>query len=93
MKPHDYKPVCRVHIDRRAASRRGLVTAANQAPKGALKLTGLPVPGALGYRPGPVEAWAARKVAERQPGGAIIVWQDDKHEYAHVYSRTSGLQA
>jgi hypothetical protein len=83
------KPVCTVHFNREAGARGGLVTAAKQAPKGALKLTGLPVPGAPGYRPGPVSAAAARKIAECQPGGAIIVWQGDEksREFAHVYSR------
>ena len=93
MKSHDYKPICLVHLDRQYAIRRGLVTAAKQAPKGALQITGLPVPGAPGYRPGPVLAWAARRIAEAQPGGAVIVWQDDKHEYAHVYSRPARMEA
>ncbi len=81
------KPVCAIHFHRGTTSRRGLVTVERQAPKGSLKLTGMPVPGCPGYRPSPISAEAARKVAERQPGGAIIVWQDPRHEYAHVYSR------
>lgn len=87
------KPVCEVHFMQQAKAKCGLITAQRVAPKGALKITGLPVPGVPGYRPGPVSAFVARKVAESQPGGAIIVWQGDtkSYDYAVVYSRV-GLQ-
>jgi len=35
----------------------------------------------------PVDAASARMIAERNPGGATIEWQDDKCELAHVYGR------
>ena len=71
------KPVCAVHLARQFATRCGFVTAQRDTPMGH-KLT-----------PRAVSAVAARRIAECQPGGAVVVWQGDEKscEFALVYSR------
>ena len=88
------KPVCAVNLLRSFNSRKGLVTAQRTIPRplgGGMyaRLTGLGVTGWPCKR-GPVDAAAARLIAENNPGGAFIVWEGDEKscDFAHVYSRT-----
>ena len=78
------KPVCAVHFHRGATSRCGLVTAQHAPPKG--KHLVAPHPWSKSHS-SYLPADVARKVAEAQPGGAIIVWQEGGCEFARVYSR------
>ena len=88
------KPVCAEHLLHSFQARRGLVTAQRTIPRplgGGMyaRLTGLGVTGWNAKR-GPVDARAARLIAENNPGGAFIVWEGGLKscDFAHVYSRT-----
>ena len=96
MKSNTYegKPVCAEHMLRSFNQRKGPVTAQRTIPRplggGSFRrLTGQGVTGWPCKR-GPVNAAAARFIAENNPGGAIIVWEGDEKscDFAHVYSRT-----